>query len=69
MTRTKINGWTIQLDERDRYNDYSVVADHFVSVTDPRGNGHRYDCGTDRSKALKCFNAAIRDVKEFLAAA
>lgn len=56
---TTIYPHRVRLEACDRYNDYSVVYDHFVTVEYGDGKWQRFDVGTNQAKAIGKYDAAV----------
>lgn len=51
------------LEARDHYNDYSVRADHFLTVEDRSvGYFRQWALGADRIKAIRAYDVAVNSV-------
>lgn len=51
---------TVRLEARDQYNDYSVLFDHTLIVTDKvNAYSRRWQLGTDPVFAVSVYDAAI----------
>lgn len=53
------NGFTVALEARDQYNDYSVAFDYTVRASMRDGRSTSYGVGSRREFALKAFNVAV----------
>lgn len=59
IRQTTIYPTTIKLEARDQYNDYSVVADHIITVEYGNGRSARFDVGTNESAAIRKYDSAV----------
>ncbi len=59
LRQTTIYPTKIQLEARDQYNDYSVVADHFITVEYGNGRSARFDVGTNQAAAIRKYDDAV----------
>jgi hypothetical protein len=61
--------FTVLLNARDQYNDYSVAYDYTVRVINTADGSRRsYDVGSNKNFAVVAYNRALNSVRKSLAA-